>query len=126
MPRISESIPINNELLDRRVKLTKAQKNEIVQKYKFGRLMAIAGGLHPSVSTRSLAKEYRVSKRTIQFILDPEKMKANYQRRVERGGSKYYYDNGIRGEKWRLIMKNHRDYKEKLYKAGLIGANFAS
>lgn len=122
MPRKSEHIPINNELLDRRVKVTKAQKQEIVQKYVFGRLMAIAGGLHPSVSTRSLAKEYSISRRLVQFILDPEKLKACYQRRVERGGSKYYYDNGIKGAKWRAIMKNHRDYKEELYKLGMIGA----
>lgn len=120
MPRISDRLSINNELLDRRIKLTHAQKQEILQKYYFNKIMVIESGLHKSVSQRSLAKEYSVSRRTIQFILDPKKRINNYQARVKRGGSKYYYDNGIRGEKWNQYMRKHRQYKKELYKLNLI------
>jgi len=103
MPRKSDLIPINNESLDRRVKLTKEEKEDI----------------HANVlglSQRVLARTYGVSRRTIQFILSPEKLEENLKRRKERGGSKQYYDK----EKWRVTMKEHRDYKKKLFQEGKI------
>ena len=50
-------------------------------------------------------------KGTIQFLWDPDKMKENLQRRIERGGSKIYYSK----EKNREYMKLHRHYKQEIY-----------
>jgi len=61
-------------------------------------------------SQRELARDFGVSRRTIQFIINPEKREQNYQRRVERGGSKQYYDR----EKNTKAMKVHRDHKRDL------------
>ena len=63
--------------LDRRRKLTDEQKARIVSS---------------SLSTRKLAAEFGVSRRLIQFLLDPTKLSVNRQRRAERGGWKQYYD----------------------------------
>jgi len=103
MPRKSDSIPIKNEKLDRRVKLSDAQKKEIYKN-------------ELDLSQRKLANKYGVSRRTIQFILDPEKLKENLKRREERGGTMVYYDK----EKQRNYMKNHRDYKKELHNRKLI------
>lgn len=103
MPRKSDKIPINNKKLDRRVKLTEEQKEEIRQ--------------NTTDSIRELGRKYNVDKRTIQFIKDPQKLEECKKRRAERGGSKIYYDK----EKNRETMKEHRDYKKDLYNKGLIG-----
>ncbi len=103
MPRKSDTIAINNELLDRRVKLTSEEKEDI---------HANAMGL----SQRALARAYGVSRRTIQFVLDPQKLIENKKRRAERGGSMQYYDR----EKNTSSIKEHRDYKKKLFKEGKI------
>ncbi|MEN8122937.1 MAG: hypothetical protein ABFS35_21535 [Bacteroidota bacterium] len=103
MPRKSDKIPINNSKFDRRVKLTPKQRQAIKRN---------KGGL----SQRKLAKEFGVSRRLIQFIQDPSKAKDNKLRRAERGGSKRYYDK----EKNTSSVREHRQYKSKLYKDGKI------
>ena len=103
MPYKSEKIKIEGTKYDRRTKLTKEEKKEIYEN---------ALGL----SQRALASKYGVSRRTIQFILDPEKLKENLKRRKERGGSKKYYNK----EEWAETMKDHRKHKQSLYKKGLI------
>jgi hypothetical protein len=104
MPFKCDKIAINNEKLDKRVKLTAEDKQEILN-FK---------GVH---STRVLSRMYNVDRRTIQFILDPNKQVESLKRRAERGGSKVYYDK----ENHRLAMQAHRDYKKQLYSQGLIG-----
>ena len=81
---------------DRRVKLTDKQREEIRN----------AQGK----SQRQLAAEYGVSRRTIQFIRDPEKHRENLLRRQERGGSARYYEK----EKHKTYMADHRHYKQSL------------
>jgi len=103
MPYKSEKIKIEGSKYDRRAKLTPEDKKEIY---------ANALGL----SQRALASKWGVSRRTIQFILDPSKLKENLKRRKERGGSKQYYNK----EEWAETMKEHRRYKEKLSKEGKI------
>jgi len=106
MPSKLDKIPINNELLDRRVKLTTEEKEDI----------------HANVlglSQRVLAANYGVSRRTIQFILDPQKLVENKKRRAERGGTKQYYDK----DKHRVSMAEHRDYKKTLFKQGKLKDN---
>lgn len=81
---------------DRRRKLTDEQKEEIVHKYSLG-----------IYSQRQLATEYGVSRRLIQFTLDPEKQRANR----ELHSSSEYYDKA----KQREYMKRHRQHKKELY-----------
>lgn len=83
---------------DKRRRLTDEQKDEII-------------ALKGTISQRECAKRYGVSRRTIQFLWDPDKHKRNLQCRQERGGSKQYYDK----EKQKQYMKTHRHYKQKIY-----------
>lgn len=94
-----------NETQRRNTKLTTEQKAEIKKKYETG-----------SYSQRQLASEYGVSRRTIQFIIDPQKLEENKKRREERGGSSIYYNR----EKHTEAMRKHRRYKQELYTNGEI------
>lgn len=86
---------------DRRVKLTAAQKAEIVD-------------LAAAMSQNALAAKFNVSRRTIQFVLDPQKRIENLARRAERGGSKQYYDRQAHAD----TMRRHRQHKKKLRDKG--------
>ena len=67
-------------------------------------------------SQRKLAVSFGVSRRLIQFILDPNKQVESRIRLLERGGSKIYYDKA----KHKDAMKRHRDYKKELDKEGKL------
>lgn len=86
---------------DRRRKLTHEQREEIRANPK-------------GLSQRSLAREFGVSRRTVQFILDPLKLEQNLLRREERGGWFKYYDK----DKHREAMQDHRKYKKELNEKG--------
>lgn len=88
---------------DRRIRLTDEQRAEIRETPR-------------SVSHNALAAKFGVSKRTIQFIRDPEKLRENKLRREERGGTMQYYDK----DKHRETMQEHRTYKKKLFDDGLL------
>lgn len=103
MPYKSTKIKIINTAYDRRCKLTTVQKDEIIS-------------LKDSISQRKCAEMFNVSRRTIQFLWDPEKLKRNIQRRQERGGTKQYYNK----EKHKEQMKTYRRYKQQLYLEGKI------
>ena len=62
------------------------------------------------LSQRKLAAKYNVSRRLIVFIQRPEAQRANYQRRVERGGSMLYYIKDKNTE----AIKDTRRYKKRL------------
>ena len=99
MPYKSEKIiKLAGTSKDRRRKLTDKQKDEIA-------------ALKGTMSQRECAKRYGVSRRTIQFLWDPDKHKRNLQCRQERGGSKQYYNK----EKQKQYMKRHRHYKQDLF-----------
>lgn len=103
MPYKSEKIKIEGTKFDKRVKLTPEDKKDIFEN---------ALGL----SQRELAKMYGVSRRTIQFILDPQKLVENKKRRQERGGWRQYYDR----ENQTATMREHRRYKQELKLKGEI------
>ena len=105
MPRISDNIPIKNEKLDRRVKLTKEDK-ELVKWLRE----------EEQISYQKLANRFNVSKRTIIFICKPESLENCKKARKKLGGSKRYYDK----EKHRIAIKEHREYKKELYNQKLI------
>ena len=105
MPRISDTIAINNENLDRRVKLT-AEDKELVKLLRE----------EEQISYQKLANRFGVSKRLIIFICKPESKIKDLENRAKRGGSKIYYDR----ESHTTSIKEHRDYKKELFSKGLI------
>lgn len=105
MPRKSDRISINNPEHDKRVKLTDEDRVNIRAEYE-------AGG----TSQRKLAEKYKVSRRLIQFVLDPEGAERAKKQYAERRKDGRYYDK----EKHRVAMMEHRKHKKKLYKEGLI------
>jgi hypothetical protein len=105
MPRISDKIPINNESLDRRVKLTKEDKELVIWLRE-----------EEQISYQKLANRFGVSKRLIIFICKPEVLVKNKEDRAKRGGWKQYYDKDANT----ISMREHRDYKKELFKNGLI------
>jgi predicted HTH transcriptional regulator len=105
MPRISDTIPINNQKLDRRVKLTLEDK-ELIKWIRE----------EEKISYQKLANRFNVSKRLIIFICKPETKVKCLEARDKRGGSMAYYDK----EKHRVEMKEHRQYKKELHGKGLL------
>lgn len=105
MPYKFDNLPINNPKYDRRVKLTDEDKKNIREEYAKG-----------TISQRGLAKKYNVSRRLIQFVLNPEKEDIAKKQFAERRKDGRYYNK----EKHRNYMKNHRNYKKKLYKEGVL------
>jgi transposase len=86
---------------DKRIKIPETEHERIRELYK-----------DPKTSQRTIAKMYNVSRRLIQFILDPEKEKQNKAQAKAQGGYKRYYDKAKRRE----YMQRHRDYKRELLK----------
>jgi transposase-like protein len=82
---------------DRRRKLTPEQKTAIER-------------LKGSATIHSLAKEYGVSRRTIQFLWYPERRKANLLARQARGGWRQYYNK----DDHRVAMADTRGYKKQI------------
>ncbi|MEA3295817.1 MAG: hypothetical protein U9Q27_01575 [Patescibacteria group bacterium] len=105
MPSKIDKMTINNKSLDRRVRLSDDDRKKIKELF-----------FDENYSKRKLANIFNVSRRTIQFIISPEKLEENKKRRTERGGSKVYYDKN----KHKNFMKSHRNYKKKLFNEGLI------
>jgi Mor family transcriptional regulator len=100
MPRLTDSIKIGDAFLKRSSKLLPCQKEMV-------------GYLHNKGSSiNSLAKMFKVSKRTIQFIIYPERLKKNVELRNERGGSSIYYQKEVHTK----AIKEHREYKKQLFK----------
>ncbi len=105
MPRKTDNVSINNRELDRRVKLTDADRVQIRILYESG-----------DFSYKKLALMFGVSKRLISFIINPEKQKANLEARAKRGGWKQYYDKDNHAKS----TKEHREYKKKLHEEGKL------
>ena len=105
MPYKSEKIKLSKEQ-DRRIKLTDNQREEIRNKYATG-----------FYSQRALASEYHVSRRLITFVLDDEKRKRAIEQFKERKkDGRYKYSK----EQWNAIQREHRAYKQRLYKLGKL------
>ena len=98
MPYKTDILKIDSPFLDRRTKLLPCQKE---------RMIILSG---QGMSQRQLAKIFNVSRRLVQFTIDPDKHKRNLEARKERGGSKIYYDRLTHNEQ----MKTHRRYKHKI------------
>lgn len=106
MPYKSEKINIKGTDLDRRIRLTDGQRMEIRELYK-----------EQVPSTRKLAVMFGVSRRTITFVLDPEKEAvAREQFKTRRKDGRYKQSK----EKRASVMREHRSYKHLLQKQGKL------
>ena len=101
MPYKSEKMHLS-ESQDRRKKLTAEQKTEIVSLYETGLF-----------SLNQLARQFEVSKKTILLIVNPESADKAKQYRKEN-----WKQWQRTGEEWNAIQREHRTYKQKLYKDG--------
>lgn len=109
MPYKSQKIKIAGTEYDRRQKLTPEQKTEICKIYATG-----------SVSQRILAEQFGVSKSLIGLIVNPERQK-KVQERLKRARLLKLYTYNKRD--WAAAIKEHRRYKQSLYKSGKIKIN---
>ena len=103
MPYKSEKLKLS-EAQDRRRKLTDEQKEEIKRIYAEGKC-----------GTRPLAKQFGVSRKTIQLIVNPE-IKQRQHDYVANNWRKYRPTK----EEWAETMKEYRHYKQKLYLKGKL------
>lgn len=101
MPYKSEKLKLS-ETQDRRRKLTTEQREEIKRIYQSG----VCG-------TRPLAKQFGVSRSTIQIIVNPA-IKQRHHDYVAKNWKKYRPTK----EEWSETMKEHRHYKQELYLKG--------
>ena len=99
MPYKTDKLKIDNQFLDRRTKLIDCQKELI--KYLFA---------NSDISINGLARQFKVNKRLIQFILFTERQKKNLIDIKNRGWTMYYNDKDYHKKK----MKEHRRYKHKI------------
>ncbi len=103
MPYKSEHIKLPQNL-DRRRKLSDADKSEILRRYKLG-----------VVSMNALALEFGCSKKLILLIVNPDS-KAKNDRRIK----EHWRDYVPGKDEHNRIMREHRSYKQMLFKKGLI------
>jgi transposase len=101
MPYKTEKLKLDSPFLDKRVKLLPCQREMVMYWTERG------------LSQRKIAAMFKVSRRLITFIQDPEKKKRDLQNRADRGGSKIYYKGG---QEWNDTMKRHRTRKHELLK----------
>lgn len=92
-----------DEKLDRRVKLTSKDKERIRLDY-----FVLPEGKRPTII--SLATTYNVHRRTIEFILFPERERRNKEHASIRQKEHRYYNR----ERGRTNMQEYRDYKRSL------------
>ena len=97
-----DDIRIAGTANDRRVKLTDTQRCEIRERYKAG-----------NVSTYTLANEYGVSRRTIDFVLHPDRYERCREQFKERRRDGRY---DVPTEERARIMREHRKYKKSIIK----------
>lgn len=103
MPYKSEKIKLKG-LQDRRKKLTDKQRAEIKELYGTG-----------CYSLNGLAKKFECSKKTVLLIVNEESAERAKQYRKE-----HWREWQRTGEEWNEIVRNHRKYKNELYKEGKL------
>ena len=101
MPAKVDAWKIGDPFLDRRTKLLPCQREMVKWWYN-----------NHGTGIRALARMFNVDKRTIQFVLFPERQRKNVEDRQARGGSAQYYDK----EENTKAMREHREHKKKISK----------
>ena len=97
----AQTIPLSKHL-DRRRRLTDKDRLSIPRLYRQG------------VSIHQIARDIGCSKRTVQFVLFPERLARVVERARERGQSRKSYEK-VRGEKWAARMRELRNRKYQLF-----------
>lgn len=105
MSKKLDKTKIENEKLDRRVKLTLKDKEEIRKQYATG-----------EYSIRGLARLWNVDRRTIDFTVHPDRLERARQQYKERRKDGRYYNKEAHTESMRV----HRNYKRELINEGKI------
>lgn len=103
MPYKSEKIKLQG-LQDRRKRLTDQQREEIKKLYGTG-----------CYSLNDLAKKFGCSKKTVLLIVNEESAAKAKQYRKE-----HWKDWQRKGEEWNETVREHRAYKNKLYREGKL------
>lgn len=103
MPYKSDKIKLP-ETLDRRVKITAKEKEEIKQEYSTG-----------NYSYLDLAKKHSVSKSLVAIVVNPERAAAVKKRIKE------HWKDYSNKDRHKQAIKKTRAYKNELYKNGIIG-----
>ena len=103
MPYKSEKIKLKG-LQDRRKRLTDEQREEIKNLYGTG-----------CYSLNGLAKRFEVSKKTILLIVNSDSAEKAKQYRKE-----HWREWQRTGDEWNKIVREHRKYKQELYKEGKL------
>ena len=104
MPYKSEKIKIEGSKYDRRIKLSRLEKEEICKKY-----------YEQGMSMRALSREYGVDRQVIKYTIFPEYKLEFYKANRERK----HYLNTTKDQR-NKYARSHRKYKQELYKKGLI------
>lgn len=91
--------------IDKRIKLTEVDRQQILKLYNDGVL-----------SQRKLALLYNVSRRTIAFIVNPEQKERCKEQFKERQADGRYYNKS----KNTVYQRNHREHKKELLNRGLL------
>ena len=104
MPYKSSKIKLP-EKFDRRVKLTRRQKELIYHAF------------HNYTYTQNfLAKAFGVHRSSIRFIINPEALERSKQ--IQKENKRWLYNKNKEG--WAKTMREHRRYKQDLYLDGKI------
>lgn len=103
MPYKSEKIGLSKDQ-DRRRKLSDYQRSLIIRLYKDGGTF------------RGLAREFKVDRKTIKNIIRPDLYKKQLEKYKQEQHWKKYYNR----EKNTEIKREHRRYKQNLYKLGQL------
>lgn len=104
MPCIADDIKVAGGVYDRRRRLTEDDKDAIRAAYNAGD------------SIHAIAYKYKVCRRTVQFILFPERLEHNNDLWRLRGGSRIYYDR----QAHTVAMRRSRAHKKGLYDKGIL------
>jgi len=101
MPYLSSKIPLPRNL-DRRVKITDEDKERMRYLHK------------SNMPIREIARQFEgvCSRRTIQFVIFPERLEVAKKQFAERSKDGRYKHSK---EKWNAIMREHKAYKHKLH-----------
>ena len=105
MPYVSEKIRITGTSLDRRVKLTQEQREELRHLREF-----------EGWPYNMLAKKYNVSKNLAIFVCNPEVEARNRENFKKLRSDGRYYNK----EKNTEAIRKTRNYKQQLYKEGVL------
>ena len=100
MPYKTDKLAIKDPFLDRRTKMLPCQKEMAIYWFNAGK------------SINSIARLFKVNKRLIQFLIYPERKKANLEQREARGGTIQYYNREDHAQE----MKDLRRYKHEVLK----------